>query len=74
MRYFHGRHSVGDDTLWGVNRTKGAAQTRAPQAYLCRRNANSRHPRLLAAERKERARIRSEKDIRWGGRPVAGAV
>lgn len=28
----------------------------------------------LAAERGERARIRSEKGIRWGGRPLAGTA
>ncbi|MFK0113526.1 hypothetical protein [Streptomyces sp. NPDC091217] len=37
-------------------------------AYLRRRNANARHPEVLAAQRKERARIRSGKGIRWGGR------
>ncbi|WP_210950299.1 hypothetical protein [Streptomyces sp. MK37H] len=30
-----------------------------------------RRPGVLAAERKERARIRSKKSIRWGGRPLA---
>jgi hypothetical protein len=30
-----------------------------------------RHPDVLAAQRRERARIRSEKGIRWGGRPAA---
>jgi hypothetical protein len=40
-------------------------QTRALHAYLRRRNANARHPGVLAVERKERARIRSEKGIRW---------
>jgi hypothetical protein len=44
-------------------------QTRALHAYLRWRNANARHPDVLAAQRKERARIRSEKGIRWGGRP-----
>jgi hypothetical protein len=43
------------------------AQTRALHAYLRWRNANARHRDALAAERKERARIRSEKGIRWGG-------
>lgn len=151
MRYFHGCYSVGDDTMWGVNRRKkGAAntlaalksiratrpdgapiyvildnlsahkgadirrwakknkvelcftptyaswanpieapfgplrqftianshhpdhtvQTRALHAYLRWRNANARHRDVLAAERKERARIRSEKGLRWGGRPL----
>lgn len=44
-------------------------QTRALHAYLRWRNANARHRDVLAAERKERARIRSEKGIRRGGRP-----
>ncbi|WP_328908071.1 IS630 family transposase [Streptomyces sp. NBC_00234] len=149
VRYFHGCYSIGDDTLWGVNRRKKGAgntlaalrsiraarpdgaplyvildnlsahkggkirawarknrvelcftptyaswanpieahfgplrqftvansnhrnqtvQTRALHAYLRWRNANSRHRDVLAAERRERARIRSEKGIRWGGR------
>ncbi|MFE4649803.1 IS630 family transposase [Streptomyces sp. NPDC056707] len=151
VRYFHGCYSVGDDTLWGVNRRKKGAgntltalrsiraarpdgapiyiildnlsahkgdmirrwaknnrvelcftptyaswanpieahfgplrqftvanshhrnhtvQTRALHAYLRWRNKNARHPDVLAAQRKERARIRSEKGIRWGGRPT----
>jgi hypothetical protein len=45
-------------------------QTRALHAYLRWRNANARHRDVLAAERKECARIRSEKGIRWGGRPL----
>ncbi|MEV6544338.1 helix-turn-helix domain-containing protein [Streptomyces sp. NPDC051665] len=49
-------------------------QTRALHAYLRWRNTNARHPDVLAAERKERARIRSEKGIRWGGRPAATAA
>ncbi|MGW1617404.1 integrase, partial [Streptomyces sp. NPDC002285] len=32
------------------------------------------HRDVLAAERKERARIRSEKGIRWGGRPFAATA
>ncbi len=49
-------------------------QTRALHAYLRWRNANARHPGVLVAERKERARIRSEKGIRWGGRSLAAAA
>ncbi|WP_309053686.1 transposase, partial [Streptomyces sp.] len=48
-------------------------QTRALHVYLRWRNANTRHRDVLAAERKERARIRSEKGIRWGGRPALAA-
>jgi len=38
----------------------------------CRRwrNANNRHPDVIAAQRRERARIRSEKGLRLGGRPA----
>ena len=46
------------------------AQTRVLHTYLRWRNANARHPDVLAAQRRERARIRSEKGIRWGGRPA----
>lgn len=35
---------------------------------------NARHPDVLAAQRRERAWIRSEKGIRWGGRPLAAAA
>jgi transposase len=35
-------------------------------AYLRWRNANARHPDVLAAQRRERARIRSERQQRWG--------
>ena len=38
--------------------------------HLRCRNANARHPDLLAAQRRERARIPSEKGHRWG-RPRA---
>jgi transposase len=36
------------------------------QEYLAWRNANARHPDVLAAQRRERARIRSERQQRWG--------
>jgi len=45
-------------------------QTRALHRYLDWRNTNARHPDILAAQRRERARIRSEKSICWGGRPI----
>ena len=35
-------------------------------AYLRWRNANARHPDVLAAQRRERARVRSEHHHRWG--------
>lgn len=49
-------------------------QTRALHAYLRWHNAKARHPDVLAAQRRERVRIRSEKGIRWGGRPLAAAA
>jgi hypothetical protein len=36
------------------------------QAYLRWRNAHARHPGVLAARRRERARIGSERQQRWG--------
>lgn len=42
-------------------------------AYLAWRNANAKHPDVLAAQRKERARIRSERQRRWG-RPATRAA
>nr|WP_285581147.1 hypothetical protein [Actinoallomurus iriomotensis] len=39
---------------------------RRPHAYPRWRNANARHPDVLAAQRQERARIRSERRQRWG--------
>ena len=41
-------------------------QTRKLQAYLRWRNAHARHPDVLAAQRRERARVRSERHQRWG--------
>jgi transposase len=61
-------------TIANSNHPNHTVQTRALHAYLRWRNANARHRDVLAAERKERARIRSERGIRWGGRPVAAAA
>jgi transposase len=47
--------------------------TRRLHAHLRWRNANTRAPELLAAQRRERARIRAEKGRRWG-RPVSRAA
>jgi len=44
------------------------------QAYLRWRNTHHRHPDILAAQRRERARIRSQKGIRFGGRPLTTAT
>ncbi|GAA5151737.1 IS630 family transposase [Pseudonocardia eucalypti] len=40
-------------------------------AYLRWRNANARHPDVLAAQRRERARVRSERQQRWGRPRIA---
>jgi len=58
-------------TIANSNHPNHTVQTRGLHACLCWRNANARHPDVLAAERRERARIRSEKGIRWGGRQRA---
>ncbi|AEB44232.1 Integrase catalytic domain-containing protein [Micromonospora maris AB-18-032] len=39
--------------------------TRKLQAYLRWRNVNARNPDVLAAQRRERARIRSERQRGW---------
>jgi transposase len=46
--------------------------TRKLHAHLRWRNAHARAPELLAAQRRERARIRAEKGHRWG-RPARAA-
>jgi hypothetical protein len=43
------------------------------QAYLRWRNAHPRDPEVLAAQRRERAHVRSERHQRWG-RPASQAV
>jgi len=47
--------------------------TRRLHDHLRWRNANARAPELLAAQRRERARVRAEKGRRWG-RPTAQAA
>ncbi len=47
--------------------------TRRLHAHLRWRNANARDPQLLAAQRRERARVRAEKGRRWG-RPASQAA
>jgi transposase len=42
------------------------ALARQLHAYLRWRNTNARHPDILTAQRRERARIRSERQQRWG--------
>jgi transposase len=50
----------------GSHHAKHTMLARALHAYLRWRNANARHPDVLAALRRERARIRSERQRRWG--------
>ncbi|GAA0363188.1 hypothetical protein GCM10009541_01790 [Micromonospora gifhornensis] len=50
----------------GSHHRNHPALTRKLQAYLRWRNTNARHPDVLAAQRRERARIRSERQRRWG--------
>lgn len=61
-------------TLANSNHPNHTVQTRALHAYLCWRNQNPRHPDVIAAQRRERARLRSEKGVRWGGRPTTMAA
>lgn len=60
-------------TMANSNYPNHTVLTRDLQAYLRWRNAHARHPDVLAAQRRERARIRSERHQRWG-RPVARAA
>jgi len=56
-------------TIANSNHPNHTVQTRALHACLRWRNANTRHRDVLAAERKERARIRSEKGHPSGRTP-----
>jgi transposase len=60
-------------TMANSNYPNHTVLTRDLHAYLRWRNANARHPDVLAAQRRERARIRSERHQRWG-RPRAKAA
>ncbi len=53
-------------TLANSNHPNHVVQTRRLHEYLRWRNAHARHPDVLEAQRRERARIRSEKGHRWG--------
>jgi hypothetical protein len=45
----------------GSDHPNHAVLARKLQDYLRRRNAHARHPDVLAAQRRERARVRSER-------------
>jgi transposase len=57
----------------GSNHPNHPVLARALHAHLQWRNANARHPDVLAAQRRERARVRSERQRRWG-QPAARAA
>ncbi|GIH46668.1 hypothetical protein Mro03_18470 [Microbispora rosea subsp. rosea] len=61
-------------TIANSDHANHTVQTPALHVYLRWRNANARHPDVLAAQRRDRARIRSEKGIRWGGRPLSAVA
>ena len=58
----------------GSNHPNHSLLARRLHSYLRWRNANARHPDVLAAQRRERARVRSEKGIRWGGQHLTPAA
>ena len=62
------RSSVRYGPLSWITRTTAnhPALARRLQDYLRWRNAHARHPGVLAAQRRERARVRSERQQRWG--------
>ena len=61
-------------TMANSNYPNHVALARALHAYLRWRNANNRHPDVLAAQRRERARVRSEHHRRWGRPPETQAA
>ena len=62
--------TVGSFVLGASNHPNHVVLAHKLQDYLRWRNANARHPDVLAAQRRERARVRSERQQRWG-RPRA---
>jgi len=68
------RWAGGRPRLLGHDDEDFVVATATTRLYLRWRDANARHPDVLAAQRKERARIRSEKGIRWRGPPAMGAA
>ncbi|MBB4738805.1 transposase [Actinoplanes octamycinicus] len=50
----------------GSNHPNHTVLARKLHAYLRWRNAHARHPDVLDAQRRERARVRSERQRRWG--------
>jgi hypothetical protein len=52
--------------MGGSDHPNRTVLARKLQDYLRWRNAKARHPDVLAAQRRERARVRSERQQRWG--------
>ncbi len=52
--------------MGGSDHPNHTVLARRLQDYLRWRNVNARHPDVLAAQRRERARVRSERQQRWG--------
>jgi transposase len=61
-------------TMANSNYPNHTVLARALQAYLRWRNAHARHPDVLAAQRRERARIRCEKGHHWGRPKIKAAA
>jgi transposase len=59
--------------MGGSDHANHTVLARKLQDYLRWRNANARHPDVLAAQRRERARIRSERQQRWGRPKIKAA-
>ncbi|MBO3744409.1 IS630 family transposase [Actinoplanes flavus] len=53
-------------TMANSNHPNHTVLARKMHHYLRWRNANARHPDVLTAQRRERSRIRSERQQRWG--------
>jgi len=52
--------------MGGSDHRNHTVLARKLQDYLRWHNAHARHPDVLAAQRRERARVRSERQQRWG--------
>jgi hypothetical protein len=61
-------------TMANSNYPNHVVLARAMHAYLRWRNLNNRHPTVIAAQRRERARVRSEHHHRWGRPPETQAA
>ncbi len=59
--------------MGGSSHPNHTVLARRLQDYLTGRNANARHPDILAAQRRERARVRGERQQRWGHRKIKAA-